>query len=93
MAPNDPFARLPEVPSFIVTSTSVRDGHVLPTAQMSGLMGVPGGSDSSPQLSWSGAPAQTRSYAVTVYDPDALTASGFWHCGPLDPDTEPVIAR
>jgi len=79
MTVNDPFARLPQVPSFTVTSTSVRHGEVLAPAQMSGLMGVPGGTDSSPQLSWSGAPSGTKSYAVTMYDPDAPTMSGFWH--------------
>jgi len=76
---NDPFARLPQVPAFTVTSTTVRNGEVLPAAQMSGLFGVPGGADISPQLSWSGAPEGTQSYAVTVYDPDAPTQSGFWH--------------
>ncbi|MCU1480257.1 MAG: phospholipid-binding protein [Subtercola sp.] len=76
---NDPFARLPEVASFTVTSSSIRDGEALPPAQMSGVFGVPGGQDSSPQLSWSGAPEGTLSYAVTMYDPDAPTGSGFWH--------------
>jgi Raf kinase inhibitor-like YbhB/YbcL family protein len=76
---NDPFARLPEVPTFTVTSTSVKHGEVLPAAQMSGLFGVPGGQDASPQLSWSGAPEGTKSYAITMYDPDAPTGSGFWH--------------
>jgi Raf kinase inhibitor-like YbhB/YbcL family protein len=76
---NDPYARHPEVASFTVTSTSVRDGERLPLAQHSGLSGVPGGLDASPQLSWSGAPAGTRGYAVTVLDPDAPTGSGFWH--------------
>ncbi|MEU1628583.1 YbhB/YbcL family Raf kinase inhibitor-like protein [Streptomyces sp. NPDC020096] len=76
---NDPFAGLPSAPAFTVTSTSVRAGEALPAAQMSGLFGVPGGEDCSPQLSWSGAPEGTQSYAVTVYDPDAPTQSGFWH--------------
>jgi hypothetical protein len=76
---NDPFARLPVVPSFALTSTDVTDGQALPQAQMSGIFGVPGGEDLSPQLSWSGAPTGTRSYTVTMYDPDAPSGSGFWH--------------
>ncbi|QXE33771.1 YbhB/YbcL family Raf kinase inhibitor-like protein [Streptomyces sp. GMY02] len=76
---NDPFAGLPSAPAFTVTSASVRTGEALPAAQMSGMFGVPGGEDRSPQLSWSGAPEGTRGYAVTVYDPDAPTQSGFWH--------------
>lgn len=76
---NDPFARHPEVPTFTVTSTTVSDGSPWGPEQMSGSFGVPGGKDVSPQLSWSGAPEGTKSYAVTVYDPDAPTGSGFWH--------------
>ncbi|MFE1959943.1 YbhB/YbcL family Raf kinase inhibitor-like protein [Streptomyces sp. NPDC059479] len=76
---NDPFAGLPAAPAFTVTSTGVRADEALPAAQMSGMFGVPGGEDRSPQLSWSGAPEGTQSYAVTVYDPDAPTQSGFWH--------------
>jgi Raf kinase inhibitor-like YbhB/YbcL family protein len=79
MPPTDPFALLPQVPSFTLTSANVRDGAPLPTPQRSGIFGVPGGEDLSPQLSWSGAPESTRSYAVTMYDPDAVTGSGFWH--------------
>jgi Raf kinase inhibitor-like YbhB/YbcL family protein len=84
MTGNDPFARLPEAASFTVTSTTVADGATWPIAQFSGLSGVPGGKDVSPQLSWSGAPEGTRSYAVTVYDPDAPTGSGFWHWAVAD---------
>lgn len=79
MSGNDPFDRIPRTASFTVTSTTVKDGEPWPAPQYSGAFGVPGGEDVSPQLSWSGAPEGTKSYAVTVFDPDAPTQSGFWH--------------
>lgn len=37
------------------------------------------GSNISPQLSWKNVPQGTKSFAITVYDPDAPTGSGWWH--------------
>ncbi|MGH4120779.1 YbhB/YbcL family Raf kinase inhibitor-like protein [Clostridium sp.] len=76
---NELFAKLPKATSFQVTSTDVKDGQPFAIDQFSGISGVKYGKDLSPQLSWSGAPEGTKSYAVTVYDPDAPTGSGFWH--------------
>ena len=76
--PPNPYDFLPQVPSFAVTSSDVTDGGVMPMPHVSGVMGA-GGEDVSPQLAWSGFPEGTRGFAVTVYDPDAPTASGFWH--------------
>jgi Raf kinase inhibitor-like YbhB/YbcL family protein len=75
----DPYEFLPKVPSFHVTSTTVRNGHPLPAAQLSGIFGVPGGKDISPELSWSGFPKAAKSFVVSMYDPEAPTGSGFWH--------------
>src|SRR4051794_10688637 len=72
----DPYARLDPVPAFSLTSEDITDGQPLGADQYDGDSG---GQDVSPQLSWDGAPEGTKSYAVTVYDPDAPTGSGFWH--------------
>ncbi len=72
----DPYARLDPVPSFSLTSPDIGADGVLAPAQYAASAG---GGDVSPALEWSGAPERTASYAVTVYDPDAPTGSGFWH--------------
>ncbi|ALE04242.1 hypothetical protein AL755_00545 (plasmid) [Arthrobacter sp. ERGS1:01] len=74
----DPYEFLTPVPEFTLESSSITDGAVMPLAQVN-PGGHPDGGDLSPQLSWSGFPEGTRGFAVTMYDPDAPTASGFWH--------------
>jgi Raf kinase inhibitor-like YbhB/YbcL family protein len=67
--------------AFKVTSTSFRDGDYLGADHILSAdfgFGCAGG-NKSPQLAWSEAPAGTKSFAVTCYDPDAPTGSGFWH--------------
>lgn len=80
----DPYAELASLREFApmtLTSTDVEDGRPLPPAQW-GAAGS--GSDTSPQLSWSGAPDGTRSFALSCFDPDAPTGSGFWHWALFD---------
>jgi Raf kinase inhibitor-like YbhB/YbcL family protein len=83
VADYNPYDQLPQVASFTLTSDDVRHGDELDTPHLSGLFGA-GGEDVSPQLSWSGFPDATKSFAVTCYDPEAPTASGFWHWAIVD---------
>jgi Raf kinase inhibitor-like YbhB/YbcL family protein len=67
--------------AFKVVSDSFKDGDYLgKDFVMSADFGFGcAGGNKSPHLKWSGAPDGTRSFAVTCYDPDAPTGSGFWH--------------
>jgi Raf kinase inhibitor-like YbhB/YbcL family protein len=70
---------LPELPEFTLASDAFRDGDRLPRAQLSHYFSIFGGEDRSPELNWSGAPARTKSFAVTMFGSDESTGSGFWH--------------
>lgn len=64
--------------SFTLTSPEVKEGGRIANEQVFNGFGCQG-SNVSPELQWKGAPAGTKSFAVTVYDPDAPTGSGWWH--------------
>jgi len=64
--------------AFELHSSDIQAGKPMPKAQEYSGFGCDGG-NVSPELSWSGAPAGTKSFAVTAYDPDAPTGSGWWH--------------
>jgi Raf kinase inhibitor-like YbhB/YbcL family protein len=64
--------------SFKLTSPTIKDGATLTLDQVFKGFGCEG-KNLSPALEWKGAPKDTKSFAVTVYDPDAPTGSGWWH--------------
>ncbi|WP_173922633.1 YbhB/YbcL family Raf kinase inhibitor-like protein [Agromyces sp. Marseille-P2726] len=74
--PYEALQRLRPVETFSVTSTDLEQGGPLARAQWAAFAG---GADRSPQLSWSGFPDGTRSFAVTCLDPDSPSGSGWWH--------------
>lgn len=79
MSNKSPYEVNAQVPSFTLTSPQGADGAQVPVPQRSGAFEIPGGQDQSPELHWEGFPPQTKSFAVTMFDPDAPTTSGFWH--------------
>lgn len=62
--------------TFTLTSKDL-GGEITKTQEFNGF-GC-SGENQSPQLSWENAPEETKSFAITMYDPDAPTGSGFWH--------------
>ena len=63
---------------FTLESGEVKPNARIAEAQVFKGFGCEGG-NVSPSLAWKNAPAGTKSFAVTVYDPDAPTGSGWWH--------------
>ena len=64
--------------AFDLTSPDVKTGRPMTKTQEFKGMGCDG-ENLSPALEWKDAPAGTRSFAVTVFDYDAPTGSGWWH--------------
>lgn len=68
----DPYAPLKDLPTFELSSPDIKDGE-----KIADEFRAP--ASVSPQLDWTNLPEGTKSIAVTCFDPDAPTASGFWH--------------
>jgi Raf kinase inhibitor-like YbhB/YbcL family protein len=79
----DPYALLPEVGSFTLSSPDIRAGEPVDLDFAYGP-DAPGGANRSPRLHWSGFPQDTGSFCVSCFDPDAPTPSGFWHWTVVD---------
>jgi Raf kinase inhibitor-like YbhB/YbcL family protein len=72
---------------FLFSGNVLADGFYLSSTDVQGQLSINqvfngfgcSGKNISPQLSWTNAPAGTKSFAITAYDPDAPTGSGWWH--------------
>jgi Raf kinase inhibitor-like YbhB/YbcL family protein len=71
-------ANVANAQSMSLTSSEIKEGGTIANEQVFKGFGCAGG-NVSPGLSWSGAPSGTKSLAVSIYDPDAPTGSGWWH--------------
>jgi len=74
--PPNPYDHLPALPELSLTSSDIVAGAPI---DMVHVHDSAGGQNLSPQLAWTDFPTGTASFAVTCFDPDAPTASGWWH--------------
>src|ERR1041385_7724315 len=72
------FATAAQADSFKLTSKDVKSGGKIGMDFVFNDFGCTG-KNMSPELKWTGAPKDTKAFAVTMYDPDAPTGSGWWH--------------
>lgn len=79
--------------AMTLNSSDIQEGSRMAETFAFNGMGC-NGENQSPQLTWRDAPAGTRSFAITVHDPDAPTGSGWWHWVAVDiPATQHALAR
>ena len=71
-------ATLAQAAGFTLSSPDIKAGAMMPKRFEYKGFGCEG-DNQSPALNWSGAPKGAKSFAVTMYDPDAPTGSGWWH--------------
>lgn len=72
------FSLASQAQDFRLTSSAMKHGEQIDNVYVQNGSGC-SGADTSPPLSWSEAPEGTKSFAVTMFDPDAPTGSGWWH--------------
>ncbi|MEN0035763.1 MAG: YbhB/YbcL family Raf kinase inhibitor-like protein, partial [Cellvibrio sp.] len=72
------FSGIATAADFQLSSPTIKPEATLTIDQVFSGFGCTG-KNISPELVWSNAPAGTKSFALTVYDPDAPTGSGWWH--------------
>ena len=88
--PPIPYDFLPPLPSLTVTSDDIADGKPMPDAHLADIMGMTG-DNLSPHLRWEGAPAETKSLALIVDDPDApVGLFTHWLVWNIDPKTTEI---
>jgi Raf kinase inhibitor-like YbhB/YbcL family protein len=87
-------SRVAAAGEFTLSSPQMKSGSQMAIEQVFNGFGC-SGKNVSPELNWSGVPAGTKSLALTVYDPDAPTGSGWWHwvVFNMDPKTTSLPAN